>query len=164
MTQPNSNGDGVGERHVSEVPSGEIAITRPNELSSPKRQRAVLTSAPSPWKPRPSTYHIRQPWALRVDHDGTMRKAIKRRGFGSRVRACAIRDKRRPPVGNQSAIRAQSGRNQGAIGAQSGRNQSAIRAQSERTHRDERAASHGASGGQDAEDVRVLVVPNEARH
>jgi len=35
---------------------------------------------------------------------------------------------------------------------------------SEHNHRDERAATHGASGGQDAEDVRVLVVPNEARN
>ena len=29
MTQPNSKGDGVGVRHVREVPSGEIEITRP---------------------------------------------------------------------------------------------------------------------------------------
>jgi hypothetical protein len=35
---------------------------------------------------------------------------------------------------------------------------------SEHNHRDERAATHGASGGQDAEDVRVLVVPNEERN
>jgi len=35
---------------------------------------------------------------------------------------------------------------------------------SEHNHRDERAATHGASGGQDAEDVRVLVVPDEARN
>jgi hypothetical protein len=35
---------------------------------------------------------------------------------------------------------------------------------SEHNHREERAATHGASGGQDAEDVRVLVVPNEARN
>jgi hypothetical protein len=35
---------------------------------------------------------------------------------------------------------------------------------SEHNHRDERAATLGASGGQDAEDVRVLVVPNEARN
>ena len=35
---------------------------------------------------------------------------------------------------------------------------------SEHNHRDERAATHGASGGQDAEDVRVLIVPDEARN
>ena len=35
---------------------------------------------------------------------------------------------------------------------------------SKHDHSDERAATHGASGGQDAEDVRVLIVPNEARN
>ena len=126
MTQPNSNGDGVGETHVSEVPSGEIAITRPNELSSPKRQRAVLTSAPSPWKPRPSTYHIRQPWALRVDHEKGNQEAGLWKPCPSMRHQGQTKASGRQSERNQSAIRAQSGRNRGAIRAQSERNQSVL--------------------------------------